>query len=139
MALPTPLTDEVVVRVRAQDLSPSLVEAAVDGFEVVAPVDDGAVTMLGSGALGTSLRIGMTGPDGAVLLPLAALGLGPGLSAPGVAGTLLLDPASAALFPLQVLSAGEYAALELPLPNQASLIGVPVAAQAVYVYAGQVT
>ncbi|MEC9047494.1 MAG: M14 family zinc carboxypeptidase [Planctomycetota bacterium] len=139
LALPTPLTDEVVVRVRAQDLSPSLVEAAVDGFEVVAPVDDGAVTMLGSGALGTSLRIGMTGPAGGVLLPLAALGLGPGLSAPGVAGTLLLDPASAALFPLQVLSAGEYAALELPLPNQASLIGVPVAAQAVYVYAGQVT
>ena len=46
LALPTPLTDEVVVRVRAQDLSPSLVEAAVDGFEVVAPVDDGAVTML---------------------------------------------------------------------------------------------
>lgn len=139
LALPTPLTNDVVVRVRAQDLSPSLVEAAVDGFEVVAPVDDGAVTMLGSGALGTSLRVGMTGPAGAVLLPVGALGLGPGLSAPGVVGTLLLDPATTALFPLQVLGAAEYAALELALPNQGALIGVPVAFQAVYVHAGQVT
>ena len=44
-----------------------------------------------------------------------------------------------ALFPLQVLGAAEYAALELALPNQGALIGVPVAFQAVYVHAGQVT
>ena len=138
LSLPTPLSDQVVVRVRAQDLAPSLVEAAVDGFEVVAPVEDGAVTLLGSGALGTNLRVGMTGPPGGVLLPVGALGLGPGLTAPGVSGTMLLDPGTVALLPLQVLGGAAYAALDLPLPNQGSLIGVPVAFQAVVVDGGVV-
>ena len=138
LPLPTPLTDEVVFRIRAQDLSPSLVEAAVDGFEIVAPVDDGAVTLLGSGKLGTNLRVGMTGPVGGLLLPVGALGLGPGLTAPGVAGTLLLDPGTVALFPLEILGGTSYAALDLLLPNQGSLIGVPIAFQAIVVDGGLV-
>jgi len=138
LPLPTPLTDEVMVRVRAQDLSPSLVEAAVDGFEIVAPAPDGAVAMLGSGQLGTSLRVGVTGPVGGAVLPVGALGLGPGLTAPGVAGTLFLDPATVALFPLQVLTSGPYAALDVALPNLGSLIGVQVAFQAVVVNNGAV-
>jgi len=136
LALPTPLTDQVVVRVRAQDLSPSLVEAAIDGFEIVAPAADGTVTLLGSGELGTSLRVGMNGPVGGLLLPVGALGLGPGLTAPGVAGTLLLDPGTVALFPLQVLSSEPFAAIELPLPVQGGLIGVPIAFQTVVVANG---
>jgi hypothetical protein len=138
LPLPTPLTDEVVVRVRAQDLAPSLVEAAVDGFEIVAPAPDGAVTLLGSGVLGTSLRVGMTGPAGGLVLPVGALGLGPGLTAPGVAGTLLLDPGTVALFPLQPMTASSFAAIELPLPVQGGLIGVPIAFQAVVVDGGSI-
>lgn len=138
LSLPTPLSDAVVVRVRAQDLSPSLVEAAVDGFEILAPAPDGAVTLLGSGVLGTSLRVGMNGPDGGVLLPVGALGLGPGLTAPGVAGTLLLDPGTVALFPLQPLSGTEFASIELPLPVQGGLIGVPIAFQTVVVANGAI-
>ena len=103
-----------------------------------ASTSDGAVTLLGSGALGTNLRVGMTGPPGGVLLPVGALGLGPGLTAPGVAGTMLLDPGTVALLPLQVLGGAAYAALDLPLPNQGSLIGVPVAFQAVVVDGGVV-
>ena len=139
LPLPTPLTDDVVVRVRAQDLSPSLVEAAVDGFEVVAPSPDGAVTMLGSGQLGTTLRVGVTGPIGGSVLPIGALGLGPGLTAPGVSGSLLLDPLTVALFPLQVLTSEPYAAVELSLPTQGVLIGVPVAFQAAVVANGAVS
>ncbi|MCK5941281.1 MAG: hypothetical protein KAI24_04855, partial [Planctomycetes bacterium] len=138
LPLPAPLSDQVVVRVRAQDLAPSLVEAAVDGFEILAPAPDGAVTVLGSGELGTGLRIGMNGPVGGLLLPVGALGLGPGLTAPGVGGTLLLDPNTVALFPLQVIAASSYAAIELPIPVQGGLIGVPVAFQTVVVANGSI-
>ena len=138
LPLPPPLTDEMLVRVRAQDLSPSLVEACIDGFEVVGVAADGAVTLLGSGKLGTSLRVGMNGPLGGLLLPIGALGLGPGLSAPGVGGLLLLDPATVALMPLQTLVTSEYATHELPLPVQAGLIGVDIAFQSVVVANGSI-
>lgn len=138
LPLPPPLTDAMVVRVRAQDLTPSLVEACVDGFEIVGAGGDGAVTLLGSGALGTSLRVGMTGALGSLLLPVGALGLGPGLSAPGVSGQLLLDPATVALFPLIAMTSSEYASFELPLPVQAGLIGVDIAFQTVVVANGTI-
>jgi carboxypeptidase T len=132
------LTDEMVFRVRAQDLSPSLVEACIDGFAVVGAASDGAVTLLGSGELGSNLRIGMNGPDGSLLLPIGALGLGPGLTAPGVGGTFFLDASTAAVFQLQTLSGSDYASIELVIPPQAGLIGAQVAFQAVVVSAGSI-
>ena len=72
------------------------------------------------------------------MVKAGALGLGPGLTAPGVAGTLLLDPGTVALFPLEILGGTSYAALDLLLPNQGSLIGVPIAFQAVVVDGGLV-
>lgn len=136
LPLGAPLTDQMLVRVRAQDLAPSLVEAAIDGFEIVGAADEGAVTMLGSGELGKALRIGMNGPDGGLLLPVGALGLGPGLSAPGVAGTLLLDPGTVVLFPLHVVGASGYSAFDFAVPVQSGLIGVDIAFQAVVVANG---
>jgi murein tripeptide amidase MpaA len=138
LPLAAPLTTEMVVRVRAQDLSPSLVEAAIDGFEIIGAADDGAVTLLSSGVLGTDLRVGMNGPSGGLLLPVGALGLGPGLTAPGVAGTMLLDPNTVALFPLQIMTSSGYASFELPLPVQAGLIGVDLAFQTVVVANGAI-
>lgn len=138
LPLPPPLTNQMVVRVRAQDFSPSLVEACIDGFEIVGAGEDGAVTLLGSGKLGTSLRVGMNGPLGGLLLPIGALGLGPGLTAPGVAGQLLLDPSTVALFPLEILTSSEYVSFELPLPVQAGLIGVQVAFQSLVVANGSI-
>ncbi|MGK0301882.1 MAG: hypothetical protein ACI89X_002762 [Planctomycetota bacterium] len=138
LPLATPLTNEMIVRVRAQDLSPSLVEASIDGFEIIGAADNGAVTLLGSGVLGTDLRIGMNGPDGGLLLPVGALGLGPGLTAPGVAGTLLLDPTTVALFPLHSMTTTGYSSFELPLPVQAGLIGVELAFQTVVVANGSI-
>tara|TARA_R110002072_G_scaffold303103_1_gene493665 strand:+ start:29104 stop:31575 length:2472 start_codon:yes stop_codon:yes gene_type:complete len=138
LPLAGPLTSEMIVRVRAQDLNASLVEASVDGFEILGAAPDGAVTLLGSGVLGTDLRIGMNGPDGGLLLPVGALGLGPGLTAPGVAGTLLLDPTTVALFPLQTVTSSGYASFELPLPVQAGLIGIDLAFQTVVVANGSI-
>jgi len=80
----------------------------------------------------------MNGPLGGLLLPIGALGLGPGLSAPGVGGLLLLDPATVALMPLQTLVTSEYATHELPLPVQAGLIGVDIAFQSVVVANGSI-
>ena len=138
LPIAAPLTTEMVVRVRAQDLSPSLVEASVDGFEIIGAADEGGVTLLGSGVLGTDLRIGMNGPDGGLLLPVGALGLGPGLSAPGVFGTLLLDPTTVALFPLHTMTTTGYSSFSLPLPVQAGLIGVDIAFQTVVVANGSI-
>tara|TARA_R110002111_G_scaffold137428_2_gene203213 strand:- start:2834 stop:3538 length:705 start_codon:yes stop_codon:yes gene_type:complete len=138
LPLAGPLTSEMIVRVRAQDLNASLVEASVDGFEILGAAPDGAVTLLGSGVLGTDFRIGMNGPDGGLLLPVGALGLGPGLTAPGVAGTLLLDPTTVALFPLQTVTSSGYASFELPLPVQAGLIGIDLAFQTVVVANGSI-
>ncbi|HEU4418492.1 MAG TPA: M14 family metallopeptidase, partial [Planctomycetota bacterium] len=70
LPLLAPLTEHMVLRVRAQDQFASTVEALVDGFEVRAVAADGAVTLLGSGVLGTVLRLGMNGPDPSLVLPL---------------------------------------------------------------------
>ena len=44
-----------------------------------------------------------------------------------------------ALFPLQVLTSAPYATMDLSLPNQATLIGAPVAFQAAVVANGAVS
>lgn len=136
LPLSAPFTAEMVVRVRAQDFAPSLVEASIDGFQVKAAVDDGAVTLFGSGKLGTNMRVGMNSSFGTLLLPIGALGRGPGLTAPGVLGTMLLDPSTVALFPLQAMTTDDYASIDLALPVQAGLIGVDLSFQTVLVANG---
>jgi len=141
LALPlfAPLTEHMVLRVRAQDQFSSTVEALVDGFEVRAVAADGGVTLLGSGVLGTVLRLGMNGPNPSLVLPLAALGRGPAIAVPGIGGTLLLDVATVATMPLQVLGASGYAAVELAIPVQPGLVGVPIAFQGLLVTTGGIT
>jgi hypothetical protein len=134
-----PLTDRMVLRVRAQDQFSSTVEALVDGFEVRAVAADGAVTLLGSGVLGTVLRLGMNGPDPSLVLPLVALGLGPAIAVPGIGGTLLLDVATIATMPLQVLGSSGYAAVELAIPLQPGLVSLPIAFQSLLVAGGGMT
>lgn len=139
LPLPPPLTAQMVLRVRAQDQFASTVEALVDGFQVRAAIAQGGVTLLGSGALGSSLRLGMNGPNASWVLPLGALALGPGLMAPGIAGTFWLDPATLVAFPLQILGSSGYAAIDVGIPNQPGLIGAQIACQGLLVHAGNLS
>lgn len=100
--LGAPLTATMQLRVRAQDLSPSLVECLVDDLVISGFPRNGAMTLLGSGAPSTTIQAAMHGPVGALLAPIVAFGSGPGTTFPGVAGTLLLDPGSAFLLPFVV-------------------------------------
>jgi len=116
LPLGQPLTDRMRIRVRAQDLNPSLVECLVDDFAIKAPVANGSVTLLGSGVLGTVVEVAMHDVPGAACFPLAATALGPGLTFPGVGGVLLLDPAATTVLPLLVADSTGRAVFELALP-----------------------
>jgi hypothetical protein len=128
LALPGPLTASVQLRVRAIDHGNATVEALVDQLEVRGAAADGAVTLLASGALGTSLRGGIVAPPGSLVVPLAALGTTAPAPIPGITGALLLEPASLVLLAPQ-LAANGYAAVDVAVPNQAGLVGVTVAFQ----------
>jgi len=135
LALPAPLTSQVVLRIRAQDQFASTVEALIDQFELRGAAGNGAVTLLGSGALGTNLRVGINAPNGSIAVPLGALALGPATSIPGVGGTLLLDASSLVLLAPQILGASAYAAVEIVVPNQPGLVGQMVAFQGAWLTA----
>lgn len=139
LPLGAPLTNQMVLRVRAQDLNPSLVEACIDDLQIVALAEHGATTLLGSGSLGSNLRIGGNGPVGGLLLPIASLGLATPVSVPGIGGLLLLDTATATTFPFAVLGSSGYYAYDLALPVQAGLIGLPLAFQSVVLANGSIT
>ncbi len=138
LQVPAPLTTSMVLRVRTQDLFASTVEALVDQFEVRGASGQGAVTLLASGALGTSLRLGMNGPDGSIVVPLGALALGPGVTFPGIGGTLLLDPVSLVLLAPQLPVAG-YAAIDTLVPLQPGLVGLQLAFQSAWLTAGAIS
>lgn len=123
--LGAPLSNRMRLRIRAQDLNPSLVECLIDDLQLRGTAPDGSVTLLGSGAFGTSLRLGFAGQPGALLLPLATPLLGPGTTFPGVGGALRLDAATVAALPLQLADAQGYAALDLAVPNLPALSGLP--------------
>jgi hypothetical protein len=129
IALPAPLTDQVVLRVRAQDQFASTVEVLVDGFELRGFAGNGAVTLLASGELGSSLRVGVNAPVGSIAVPLGALGLGGPTSIPGVGGSLLLDAATLVLLPPHVMGSDAYAAIDVVVPNVPGLVGQLVAFQ----------
>lgn len=133
--LPAPLTNQVVLRIRAQDQFASTVEVLVDEFEVRGVAGNGAVTLLASGGLGTNLRVGLNAPAGSIAVPLGALGLGAATSIPGVGGSLLLDAATLVLLPPQVLGSSTFAALDVAVPNVAGLVGAQIAFQGAWLTA----
>lgn len=139
LALPPPLTADMVLRVRAQDQFASTVEALVDQFELRGVAGNGAVTLLGSGALGTRLRVGTNGPNGSIVVPLGALALGPATTVPGIGGSLLLDAASLVLLAPQLMDASAYAAVEVAVPNQAGLVGQLVTFQSAWLTASAIS
>jgi hypothetical protein len=117
------------LRVRAADLYASTVEALVDGLELRGVAGNGAVTLLGSGVLGTRLRLGLNGPQGAILVPLAALAAAAPTPIPGIGGQLRIDPASLVLLDPQLPDALDHAAVELAIPNTPGLVGLQLAFQ----------
>lgn len=122
--LGTPLTTQMQLRVRAQDLSPSLVECLIDDLELHGQLADGSITLLASGASGTIVQVATNAEPGALCFMLAAFGTSPGTSFPGIGGTLLLDQASTIVLPFVTADAGGRAATEFALPGGAGFPGL---------------
>ncbi len=120
--IPVPLTATMVFRFRAQDLNPSLVEALIDDLTIEGIAPEASLTLLSSGRIGTTARLGMSGRGVTVAVPLVAGAVG-NLAIPGISGNLLLDPASLVVLASQALPSGGYAGLDLPIPGVASLVG----------------
>jgi hypothetical protein len=118
----------MVVRVRAQDQFASLVEALIDQFEITAVPTEGAVTVLGSGRIASSVRVGCNAPSGSIAVPVAALGLGPPTPVAGI-GNLLLDVPTVLLLPALLPGANGYAAFDVAIPPQPGLAGAELAFQ----------
>ncbi|MCA8976052.1 MAG: hypothetical protein KDC98_15120, partial [Planctomycetes bacterium] len=114
--LGSPLTDRMQLRVRAEDLAPSLVECLIDDLEIDGFPSDGAITVLGSGAAATDVQVAMHAGPGEPCFALVAFATGPGTTYPGVAGTLLLDPATVMPLPFVIADATGRAAREVSLP-----------------------
>jgi hypothetical protein len=121
--LGAPLTNQMRLRVRAQDLADSIVECQVDGLQLHGYALDGAVTLLGSGGLGTVVRAGMNAPPGAFCVLLTSPVLGVGTTFPGVGGTLLLDPNITFVLPGHVADSSGYAAMDIDIPANPALGG----------------
>ncbi|MBM4060834.1 MAG: hypothetical protein FJ265_07030 [Planctomycetes bacterium] len=115
--LGAPLTDRMRLRVRAQDLAASLVECLVDDLEVHGVLADGSMTLLGSGGGGTQVQVAMHAAQSDLCFPLASFGTAPGLTYPGVGGSLLVDPATAMVLPFAVAGSNGRAATEVALPG----------------------
>lgn len=128
--LGAPLTDRMRLRLRAQDLNPSLVECLVDGFRLEALVADGAVTVLGSGALGSALRFGVAGPANALCFVLLAPTVTTGQTFPGISGTLYADPTATGTLGALLADAAGHAGTDLVIPVNPALAGLVFHAQA---------
>jgi hypothetical protein len=122
--LGAPLSAQMRIRVRAQDLAPSLVECLVDDFAIHGVVADGDISAASSGALGSSIRLGMNAAPGALCFGLAAAVRTAGTNFPGIGGTLFLDPTGALALPALVASAGGHAGTDVAIPNLPSLAGL---------------
>ncbi|MCA8953280.1 MAG: zinc carboxypeptidase, partial [Planctomycetes bacterium] len=129
--LGVPLTDRMKLRVRAQDLNPSLVECLIDDLEIWGQLADGSITLLGSGAPGTNVEAAINATPNALCFALASFGTGPGQTYPGLGGALLLDPAAAIALPLVVADADGRAEREITLPGGGGFPGVVLHWQAV--------
>ncbi len=116
------MTDRVQFRFRAQDLSPSLVEALVDDLSIKGVVAPASTTVLGSGRRGTTLRFALQGARSGLGLLMLSLGTA-NLQIPGVQGRLLIDPGTA--FPLPAFAYGTQTrvSFDAGIPNDSSLLG----------------
>lgn len=113
--LGAPLTAAMQLRWHAQDLYPSLVELLVDDFAIRGQLPDGSITLLASGAPGSTVQVVMHAPAGELCVPVAALATG-AATFPGVQGTLLLDQGSLLVFGFQTAGTDGRAERELSLP-----------------------
>jgi len=118
-----PLTDQMRVRVFAQDQNPSLVECLIDDFSITGMIADGSITLLGSGELGTRVQIAMHDEPSSFCFTLASPATGAGTTFPGALGALLLDPASTVVLPAVQADPQGRAQRELSLPTNPALAG----------------
>jgi hypothetical protein len=122
--LGSPLTAHMKLRVHAQDLVPSLVECLVDDFEIYGQVPDGSLTILASGSPGSTVQVVMHAPTGSLCFPLTAPFSAPGLTYPGITGTLLVDPGTALVLPFVLADSSGRAVTEVALPSGPWFAGI---------------
>lgn len=122
--LGAPLTAQMRVRVRAQDLAASLVECLIDDFAVHGVAVDGSLSLLASGAPSSWVQVNVAAAPGTLCFPLASFGTSPGTTLPGVAGTLLVDPVTVMVQPLAIADASGRAVTELALPAGPGFTGL---------------
>lgn len=134
--LGAPLTTRMKLRVRAQDLAPSLVECLVDDLTVYGQVAAGSLTLLGSGAPSTRIQVAMHAGAGDLCFGLASWQTAAGISYPGVGGLLRLDPAFAFSLPLALADGTGRAEHEVTLPAGPGFAGLVLYWQAATFGAG---
>lgn len=137
--LGAPLTTQMQLRVRAQDLAPSLVECLIDDLEIWGQLDHGCITLLASGAPGTTVQVAIAAEPTNLCVALASLGTSPGQTYPGVGGTLMVDPGAAIVLPLLIADGDGRAETEFPLPGGGGFPGLVFHWQAAVFDAGSGT
>jgi hypothetical protein len=121
--LPGTMTERMRFRFNAQDiLTASVVEACVDDLEILGLVDSAAVSILGSGARASRVRFAFRGAPSTFGVPLVAAATAD-IQIPGIEGKLLLDPASLLVLPAFGYGSAHDVNVELPIPNDAGLVG----------------
>ncbi len=128
-------TDLMQLRFHAQDLNASLVEAAIDDLRIEGVTADGSITLLSSGAIGTSVRAGIAAPAGSTVWALFAPNTG-SQTIPGIGGTLELDLQSVVVIPSMTVGAQGYVATDITIPQNPSLRGLTLHWQALTNTAG---
>jgi carboxypeptidase T len=139
IVLPTPLTNAMRFRFRAQDLNASLVEAGIDDVEIHGVGPNAGLVALSSGALGSTAGLGVSGAAGATSFVLFAPAAGGPTSIPGVLGSLLLDTASLSVAASVTLSADGAGQFDLTIPSIPGLAGATARFQVLEVSATSLT
>jgi hypothetical protein len=133
-----PLTDQMRFRFRAQDLAASLVEAAIDDFAIKGVTKDGNLTLMTSGARGTTVQFGFNGASGGSSTLLLGFAKVSPISIPGIGGTLVLDPASARILTSFAIGSSGFRGFDLLIPNDPILAGKTFYWQTLYQKGGAV-
>jgi hypothetical protein len=127
-----PLTDQMRFRFRAQDLAASLVEAAIDDFSIKGVTKDGNLTLMTSGARGTTVQFGFNGASGGSSRLLLGFAKVSPISIPGIDGTLVLDPATVRILTSFAIGSSGFLGFDLLIPNDPTLAGKTFYWQALY-------
>ena len=136
--IPGTLTAQMRFKMRAQDLSPSLVEAAVDDFTIRGVTDDGNLTVMTSGVIGSTLQLGLNGSTGGMATVLLGAKKTAGISLPGIAGKLMLDPATTVILTGHGFGASGFTPVDMVIPNVPGLSGKTFYWQLLYAKGGTV-